>query len=93
MIKGGKDVIHINFFAAHIDDVYFPQLNVIGDISSSIRNITKNIYLDRMKHHDYSYFKRVRDEVDFHLSKYFDDNRFPILPQTISEYFAGCIKS
>ena len=41
MEKGGKEVIHINFEAANLDDVYFPQLNVVGDISSSISSITK----------------------------------------------------
>lgn len=35
MEKGGKEVIHINFDPAIIDDVYFPQLNVVGDISGS----------------------------------------------------------
>jgi len=37
MEHGGKKVIHLNFFAAQVDDVYFPQLNVVGDISSSRR--------------------------------------------------------
>ena len=33
MEKDGKEVIHINFEAANIDDVYFPQLNIVGDLS------------------------------------------------------------
>jgi len=41
MEKGGKQVIHVNFFAAHVDDVYFPQLNVVGDISNSIQRMTE----------------------------------------------------
>jgi len=81
MEKGGKKVIHVNFFAAQMDDVYFPQLNVVGDISSSISRLAEkvNISADR----DFSYFERVRDEVDSHITKYFEDKRFPMLPQRL----------
>ena len=81
MEKGGKKVIHINFFAAQVDDVYFPQLNVVGDISTSIQKITDKIEMGDDK--DFSYFGRVRDEVDSHVTKYFEDTRFPILPQRL----------
>ncbi len=81
MEKGGKKVIHINFFAAHIDDVYFPQLNVVGDISTSIDKITDKVSIDPAR--DFSYFERVKNEVENHLTKYFDDDRFPVLPQRL----------
>ncbi len=81
MEKGGKKVIHINFFAAHIDDVYFPQLNVVGDISTSIDEITDKVSIDPAR--DFSYFERVKNEVENHLTKYFDDDRFPVLPQRL----------
>ena len=80
MEKGGKHVIHINFDAANIDDVYFPQLNVVGDISNSISSITEK--LGKLTQ-DCSFFQRVRDEVDSHVTKYFKDTRFPILPQAL----------
>lgn len=80
MERGGKEVIHINFDAANVDDVYFPQLNVVGDISSSISSIAKGLgKLDQ----DFSFFTRVRDEVDTHITKYFEDTRFPMLPQAL----------
>lgn len=81
MEQNGKKVIHINFFAAQIDDVYFPQLNVVGDISSSISQISKQIKI--AKDRDFSYFERVRSEVDSHITKYFEDKRFPMLPQRL----------
>jgi len=80
MEKGGKEVIHINFDAANLDDVYFPQLNVVGDISSSISSITKGL---GKLNQDFSFFDRVRDEVDSHITKYFKDERFPVLPQAL----------
>lgn len=87
MEKGGKKVLHINFFAAQVDDVYFPQLNVVGDISNSIEAITESINVDSEK--DWSYFERVRDEVDAHVTKYFEDKRFPILPQRLVNVLRG----
>jgi len=81
MEKGGKEVIHVNFFAAHVDDVYFPQLNVVGDISSSVQRMANKINIDPGK--DFSYFARVKQEVESHLTKYFEDDRFPLLPQRL----------
>ncbi len=81
MEKDGKKVIHINFFPAEVDDVYFPQLNVVGDISASIWDITDQLNLPAER--DYSYFQRVKDEVDSHITKYFQDERFPMLPQRL----------
>ena len=77
----GKKVIHVNFFAAHVDDVYFPQLNVVGDISRSVQAITKNIRVSAER--DFSYFAMVKNEVDTRLTKYFEDDRFPLLPQRL----------
>ncbi|MFK8082555.1 MAG: acetolactate synthase large subunit [Granulosicoccus sp.] len=80
MEKGGKKVIHVNFSAAMVDDVYFPQHNVVGDISSSITNLAN---ATGKLAQDCSFFERVRDEVDSHVTKYFKDERFPILPQAL----------
>ncbi len=81
MEKGGQKVIHINFFPAEVDDIYFPQLNVLGDIASSIEKLTQHVRPDR--HWDFNYFNRVKDEINTHLVKYFGDDRFPILPQRL----------
>ena len=81
MEKGGKKVIHVNFFAAHLDDVYFPQLNVVGDISSSVQRIGDKIIINPDL--DFSFFVRIKKEVDSRLTKYFEDDRFPLLPQRL----------
>lgn len=81
MEEGGKKVIHMNFFPAQIDDVYFPQLNVVGDISHSVDCLSEIITPSTAW--DFDYFKRVKTEVDTHLSKYSHDTRFPTLPQRL----------
>lgn len=78
---GGTKVIHINFQPAQIDDVYFPQLNVIGDIATTINHLNTHIK-DKSKW-DFSYYRKIKDEVESHLTKYSQDKRFPILPQRI----------
>jgi len=81
MEQGGTKVIHVNFFPAQVDEVYFPRLNVIGDIASSITHLTNNI--QDKSNWDFSYYGRIKEEVKSHLSKYSEDKRFPILPQRL----------
>ena len=81
MEKEKVKVIHINFSPAEVDDTYFPQLEVVGDITASINNLTNA--LSKQSHWDLSYYDRIKQEIDSHLSKYFEDNRFPVLPQRI----------
>ncbi|MFY0626939.1 MAG: acetolactate synthase large subunit [Reichenbachiella sp.] len=81
MEHGGKKVIHVNFSSAEVDQVYFPQHNVVGDIADSIEHICRQI--DRQSHWDFSFYKKVHDEVESHVEKYFEDERFPMLPQRI----------
>ncbi|MBA3487485.1 MAG: acetolactate synthase large subunit [Lysobacter sp.] len=80
MQHGGKQVIHVNFLPAQVDEVYFPQLNVVGDIAFSVQQLAR---LVQDKHWDLSEFKTIKAEVDQHLSKYFCDTRFPMLPQRL----------
>ena len=72
-------VIHVNFSPSEVDDTYFPQLDVIGDIASNITSLTTAI--SPQEHWDFEYYIRMVDEIKTHLNKYFGDNRFPILPQ------------
>lgn len=81
MEKDGKKVIHINFFTAQVDDVYFPQLNVVGDISNTIEHLAESVNVSQDA--DFSFFERVRQDVNSHITKYFEDTRFPMLPQRL----------
>lgn len=81
MEHGGTKVIHINYFPAQVDAVYFPQLNVVGDIDNSIQQMTNTI--TNSPNWDFSYYERITNEVEMHLSKYAQDKRFPVLPQRL----------
>ena len=54
MEHGGTKVIHINYFPAQVDAVYFPQLNVVGDIDDSIEQMSKTI--TNSPNWDFSYY-------------------------------------
>jgi len=79
MQEGGTKVIHINFLPSNVDDTYFPQLDVIGDIACNLVSLTE--LSQKQEHWDFTYFMRVKDESQGHIVKYFKDERFPILPQ------------
>ncbi len=66
MEKDGKKVIHINFFSAKVDEIYFPQLEVIGDVAASINKITTMIENSGW---DNDYFGRIKKEVDKHVDE------------------------
>ncbi|MBF0311106.1 MAG: acetolactate synthase large subunit, partial [Magnetococcales bacterium] len=57
--RHGK-LIHINFSPAEVDEVYFPHLEVIGDVAQSVAMLTS--LLDREPGWDFSYFLRVGRE-------------------------------
>lgn len=76
-----KKVIHINFDPAEVDPVYFPQLNVVGDISHSVNKLADKV--DIQSHWNFSFYKKIKREIGDHLSTYFKDERFPMLPQRL----------
>ncbi|PCJ60627.1 MAG: acetolactate synthase large subunit [Planctomycetota bacterium] len=79
MEEDGTEVIHVNFFPAQADEVYFPQLNVIGDIATSVTQIAINI--EKQDTWDFTYFKKIKNEIETHLETYATDDRFPTIPQ------------
>ncbi|MCI6989165.1 MAG: acetolactate synthase large subunit [Campylobacter sp.] len=90
MNKNDAKVIHINFYPSHINEVYYPQLDVLGEIKTNIQNITSNIEVQ--SHWDFDYYKRVAKEIKTRLHKYFGDDRFPILPQRVVRIIRDALK-
>jgi acetolactate synthase-1/2/3 large subunit len=75
MEYGEKKVIHINFSSAIVDNVYFPQLEVVGNIASSIERLTTELgCLER----NYSYFARVKKELYTRMNKRAQYDSFPM---------------
>ncbi|MEM9303840.1 MAG: acetolactate synthase large subunit [Pseudomonadota bacterium] len=81
MEHGGKEVVHINFNTAEVDDVYFPQVEVIGDIADSLERI--NELMDAPAHWDFEYFMKVRDRVIESINENIDESSYPTKPQRL----------
>lgn len=81
MAHGGKKVIHVNYRSAKVDQVYFPQCEVVGDVARSVQKLTQKIGGKVVC--DLAYFKRIREEIELHIKEGADDDRFPIIPQRL----------
>ena len=78
-MDASSKVIHVNFNGAIVDPVYFPQVELIGDIANSIWQIKE--HLDKQPSWDFTEMMRFRDAHDAHLLEGSDDDRFPVYPQ------------
>ncbi len=76
-----RKVIHINFFSANVDNIYFPDLEVVGDIANAIWQIKES--LEPQKHWDFSYYMKIKQKIEDHIRRDEDSSNFPIIPQKI----------
>lgn len=76
-----KRVIHVGFMPASVEEVYFPQHEVIGDIASSLDRLGDR--LEGKLCHDVATFRALREEILRRVSEGSDDPRYPPLPQRI----------
>ncbi|RUM41589.1 MAG: acetolactate synthase large subunit [Desulfocapsa sp.] len=81
MNHGNMEVVHLHFAPADIDEVYFPQYEVIGDIRHSLISLLNA--LDGIEKRSNDYFQRIRSEILDHVFKSRGHDRFPNTPQHI----------
>lgn len=81
MVRGGTEVIHINFRSAEVDPVYFPQVEVVGDIANTVWQISEA--LEPQAHWDFDRFMTIREANETQIAEGADDNRFPVYPQRL----------
>ncbi len=72
----GPGVIHLNYNSAEVDEVYFPQLQLIGDIATSVCALADR--LEPSSSYDFADFYKVRDEIRAKSAAQADDARFPM---------------
>jgi len=81
MRPNGVRVIHVNFESAAVDPVYFPQLEVIGDIANSIWQIKEQI--EPQDSWKLEFYRDVHDAYVAHRADLENDDRFPVLPERV----------
>ena len=78
MKADGPKVIHINHTSASVDPVYFPQVQVVGDIANAIWQLNES--LEVQKDWDFTEMLSTRIVHLDHSKKIRSDDRFPIFP-------------
>ena len=81
MERDGTEVIHVSYNTAEVDPVYFPQVEVIGDIGNSIWQLKNGVKKKEEANWDFSRMMDVKIHGDAQLAEGKDDMRFPIYPQ------------
>ena len=81
MQQGRRTVIHVNFFTAEVDPVYFPQIEVTGDIANAIWQFCERI--EPQDHWDFTMAKKVRAALFEDLDSGRDITDFPIHPRRL----------
>ncbi|XOF33084.1 MAG: acetolactate synthase large subunit [Candidatus Electrothrix sp. YB6] len=82
MKRNDLTVIHINYFSAIFDEVYFPQYEVIGDIADSIRRLTVRIKPNFLAGD--GYFGLLKEEIEKNVYKRTLPASFPYTPQQLT---------
>ena len=81
MSEDGFKVLHVSFASASVDEIYFPQHEVVGDIANAVWQINESIQVQ--DHWNFSTFRAVQQQVEEHTTEKSDDPSFPLIPQRI----------
>jgi acetolactate synthase-1/2/3 large subunit len=79
MHEGGTQVIHINFNSAQVDEVYFPQLEIVGDIKTTVNRLAQELELNNCSLELLAFRKCIKQVI--HEKD--NDASYPLLPQRI----------
>ncbi|MEM8822947.1 MAG: acetolactate synthase large subunit [Pseudomonadota bacterium] len=78
MERGGAEVVHISMNAANVDPVYFPQVEVIGDIGNAIWQMKEDVVVSPDWDFEAMYRAQAADKK--YADSLSDDARFPVFP-------------
>lgn len=82
IMKGDKQqVIHMNFYSAQIKDIYYPQVEVVGNISNSMNRITELMEGYQVQNNEWA--KPFREKTRLAIHSLDNDTSFPMLPQRV----------
>jgi acetolactate synthase-1/2/3 large subunit len=81
MEHGSTKVIHINYKSAQVDQVYFPQIEIVGDIALSVDALVDA--LGSRLNLDLQDFEKVRDNVKAEIFQLDEEPVFPMRPPSI----------
>ena len=78
MERGGREIIHLNYVEASVDPVYFPQLELVGDIADAVDRL--NHALSGQGGWEQTIFQKARDRTRESVAQQAVKTDFPIHP-------------
>ena len=78
MRPGGADVIHVSMKSAEVDPVYFPQIEILGDIANAVWQMKETI--TKQPQWNFDFMIKARAAEVAHTAGIAGDTRFPIFP-------------
>ena len=81
MRAGGAEVLHVNYSPAEVDPVYFPRLQVIGDVANAVWQLGELV--ERQEHWETECFLEVKRMIDERMAAQVASSSFPIKPQRL----------
>jgi acetolactate synthase-1/2/3 large subunit len=81
MHPGGADVVHVNYSPAEVDPVYFPRLQVVGDVANAIWQLGEQV--KRQSTWETDCFLEVKRSIDERMAAQVGSSSFPIKPQRL----------
>jgi acetolactate synthase-1/2/3 large subunit len=85
-----RKVIHCSYYGAQVDQVYFPQLEVVGDVGNAIWRISEAIK-SKPPHWDLRYFQYVREQMLGNLDWQTKCSDFPLSPPLFVSLLRGAV--
>jgi acetolactate synthase I/II/III large subunit len=89
MRSGGPEVVHVNYSPAEVDPVYFPRLQVIGDVANAIWQLGEQ--LTRQDSWETDCFLAVKRAIDERMAEQVGSASFPIKPQRLVRDVRACL--
>jgi acetolactate synthase I/II/III large subunit len=81
MHAGGAEVLHVNYSPAEVDPVYFPRLQVIGDVANAVWQLSDQV--KRQSTWETDCFLEVKRAIDERMAEQVGSSSFPIKPQRL----------
>lgn len=81
MHPAGAEVLHVNYSPAEVDPVYFPRLQIIGDVANALWQLGEQ--LRPQAHWEKDCFLEVKSAIDERMAAQVGSSSFPIKPQRL----------
>jgi acetolactate synthase-1/2/3 large subunit len=75
MSDNGPEVLHINYESAKVNEVYFPQTEVLGCLKTNLLNLTKSI---KERANPIDCFQNVKKQIEDEIYSKKFDSTFPL---------------